>query len=225
MITTNDHEHANGHHHIEIRALPPSPASGRRSISTSDLERLERLGCEELFRLKQPLRQALLVVVAQESRQCCAIFFETIGPVVVAHFAARLFDVMGKPGQHGFQRRRFGEIVIGALLRRAERLEERLRDPAICLVDVAPDGDRVHDRKNPGLSVIGAFDLGIILEQPHDTQAVVGGRFPCGMEGVDLAVAQHLRERLVLGDRHDLDIGRQIERLLFRPPGLFFDHR
>ena len=128
-----------------------------------------------------------------------------------------------QPRQHRLQRRRLLQVVIGAALRLAERLEQRLGDPAICLIDLAADGDGVHDREDAGLAEIGALDLHEILEQaPHLAVApLVGRRLARGIERVDLARAQHRGQGLVRPDPLDPDVGRQVELQLLRAIGRF----
>jgi hypothetical protein len=43
---------------------------------------------------------------------------------------------------------------IGQVLRLLERLQQRLRDPAVLLVQIALDHDRMHDREDAGFLVV-----------------------------------------------------------------------
>src|ERR1051325_9450580 len=58
-----------------------------------DLERFQRLGREKFLGLQAPLRQSLLVVGAQKRIQHVAIGLESVGPPVLAHLAARFFEM------------------------------------------------------------------------------------------------------------------------------------
>ena len=100
-----------------------------------------------------------------------SIPIEAVRPEIVAHLAPRVFDVRGEPRQHRLERRGLGEVGVRVPLRREERFLQRLRDPAIALVYVAPDRDDVHDRKNAGAAEVLAFDGGKVLEQPDDGAA------------------------------------------------------
>src|SRR3989442_9560977 len=77
----------------------PRSDCARRSRG-SDPERLERLRREKLFRFQPPLREPLLVVIAQERLEYAAVGFEAVRPPVLAELAPRLLDMRGLPGQH-----------------------------------------------------------------------------------------------------------------------------
>jgi hypothetical protein len=78
-----------------------------------------------------------------------------------------------RPGEHGLLRGGLGEVTIGELLRLAERLEQRLRDPAVGFVNVAADDDRMHDRKDLRGAPIVQLHLDEILEHPAHAPAAV----------------------------------------------------
>src|SRR5689334_8106298 len=213
--------------------MPPSPMRwscsvcffapmGSAMAAGLDLEALERLGREQLLGLEEALRQALLVVVAQDGRERLPVGREAVRPVVVAHQGARVLNVLREPGQHRLQRRGDVEVVVGLALRLHERLVERHRDPRMLLVDAALDGDRVHYREDPRLAVVRLLDLHVDLELAlHPPAAgMVGRGHARGVESVDLAVAQHRRERVGLADLRHLDARRQLDLELLGAVGL-----
>src|ERR1051325_2605411 len=69
-----------------------------------DLEAFQRLAREQLFGREAALRQALLVVVAQERVEHVAVRLEAVGPPVLAQLALRLLHVRDAPRQHGRHR-------------------------------------------------------------------------------------------------------------------------
>src|SRR5258708_14933282 len=111
---------------------------GRVILVRSDLERFQRLGREELFGLEAPLGQALLVVIAQERVEHVPVLGEAIRQPVFAEDPLGLFDVCSEPRQHRLERRGLREIVIGELLRLAQRLLHPPRHPPLALLHVPP---------------------------------------------------------------------------------------
>src|ERR1041385_647501 len=93
------------------------------------------------------------------------IRLEAVGPEVVTHLSPRFLDVGREPGQHNLKCRRFDEILVDLLLCQAKRLEKRLGDPSIPVVDFSPNHYGVHDRKNPGAAKVIALNLGEIVEE------------------------------------------------------------
>ena len=80
--------------------------------------------------------------------------------------------------------------------------------------------------KEAGRAIVRALHRDEILEQPaHPAVAVERGRLARRIEGVDLAVGQHPRERLVLADALDDDVGRKVELQLLGPAGLLLAAR
>src|SRR4029079_2536997 len=115
------------------------------------------------------------------------------------------------------------ELFVSDFLRLRERFVKRHRNPRIRFVNLAPDRNRVHDRKDLRLAVGRALDLDVGLEQaPH----FVGLRVQCGrhartFERVDLTRGEQVRERLVRPDVADPDARRQVELELLLAPGFF----
>src|SRR6187455_3145104 len=83
----------------------------------SDHEAFERFRREELLRLEETLRKALLVVIAQERGERLAIGLEAVRPEVVAHERARVLDVLREPRERRFQRRGDVEVLVALALR------------------------------------------------------------------------------------------------------------
>ena len=109
-------------------------------------------------------------------------------------------------------------------MRKLERLGQRLRDPAVGLVHLAPHNDHVHDREDAGVTPVGTLNLGVVLKKALDFAVATqkrGGRTG-GVERVNLAVMQHLRQRLRRTDGVKLDVRRQLQFELFDTPGFFF---
>src|SRR6185437_6598865 len=107
---------------------------------------------------------------------------------------------------------------IDLALRRNESLEERLRDPAIGFVNLAPDRHGMHDRKNTRLAKISALDLDVILVQAlyRLRRAIEGRGGMRRLNGVDLARLDHTGERLFRRDGADAEFLGQVQRdLLF----------
>src|ERR1700722_15974839 len=90
------------------------------------------------------------------------------------------------------------------------------------LVELAPDDDRMHDREDARLLEIGALLLRVIREEPaHPVGPSAQGRGAARrIDGIDLALGDHLRQRLLGTDGAELEFGRQAERDLFLAPGL-----
>src|ERR1700733_6873574 len=89
------------------RRKPPSFCrSIRLSISTGDApvtassSILQGFGDEQLFGREAPLRNPLLVVVAQEGVERVPIALEPVRPEIVAHQSTVLLAVLGEPGHH-----------------------------------------------------------------------------------------------------------------------------
>ena len=164
-------------------------------------------------------------MIFEEGLQRLVILLQTIGPVIVAHFLDGFFHHGTEPRHHGLQGGGFFQIFIGAALGFVEGLEQSLRNPAVLFINVATDRDRVHDREDFGLAIIFALDLRIIGEETQNFEAIQRrGRAGC-MEGIQLAIAQHLRNGFVLRDRFHFDVGGQIKTLLFGATRLFFATR
>src|SRR2546428_5011833 len=188
----------------------------------SDLERIEGFGREQLFRLQPPPRQALLVVIAQEGVEHMPVRCKSVRPPILSHRLQHFLDLRDLPRQHGRQRRGRVQVLIYDALRADKRLEQRLGDPWIRVVDVAADRDGVHDRENAGLAIIRAFDGNVIFEQPLDgTGPAPKCRwYACGVHRIDFSVGDHPRERLRRSDTRDLELRRQIELELLLATGL-----
>ena len=84
---------------------------------------------------------------------------------------------MGRePGKHRLKRCGDVEVVVGLLLCLHKCVEQRCSDPAVALVDLAPDHYRVHHRENPGVAEVGLLDFLVVCEEPADPAAANGER-------------------------------------------------
>src|SRR5882757_979804 len=93
----------------------PSPTCGGGGIclrGSSDRERLEGLGREQLLDRESLGRQALLVVIAREGFEDLAVGLEAVGPEILAHLALGLLDVGEQPRQHDLERGGLLEFLI-----------------------------------------------------------------------------------------------------------------
>ena len=204
--------------HLELASFEgmlPKGADWRaltRRAAPSDLERLERLRREQLLGPQPAGREPLLVVVAQESVEDGSVAREAVGPPVGPELRPRLLHRRQLPRQHGGQRRSHGEILVGDRLCALEGLEQRLREPAVRLVDAAADRDDVHDREDAGaleVVLLGGHEVG--EQAAHVVGPRVEGRGRARrVQRVDLAVRQHRRERLRRSDRDDLELRGQL---------------
>jgi hypothetical protein len=123
------------------------------------------------------------------------------------------FDVRGEPREHRLVRGGFGEAAIGQGLRGHEGLVQLAGAPAMTLVDVAADHDRVHDREDARAGEVVALGRHMIREQPADVvrARVERRRRAGGVQRIELAVGEHPGEGLVGTDARDADRGREIE--------------
>src|SRR5262245_31178293 len=115
------------------------PAGGDDAAAGSDSERLERLGREEILRTEPVLREPLLLGVSKEGRKRLAIAIQPVRPVVVAHLASHLVEMRDEPRQHRVERRGLTEIGVGFVTRGLEGFCQRLRYPAMALVQITAD--------------------------------------------------------------------------------------
>src|SRR2546422_8950432 len=83
----------------------------------SDPERHQRLRREKLFGFQPPLRQPLLVMIAQERLEHVAVGLEAVGPPVLAELPARLLDVRRLPREHRCERHGGAEVFVSPALR------------------------------------------------------------------------------------------------------------
>src|SRR6266699_5593272 len=92
------------------------------------------------------------------------------------------------------------------------------------LVKFAANHHRVHDRKNfRSLVILFLHGLVVLKQTAHVSWAFrKAGRRAGRVDGVDLAVAKHLRKGLVFGYGLEADFRRQRDGELFGSPRLFF---
>ena len=110
-------------------------------------------------------RQALLLVIARECFKNVHVFLEAIRPPVIAKLFACIFHMRRQPRQHGFQGSSFVEVFIGFALCFNEGLGQRLGNPAVGLINLAPDHNGVHDGKNFGLAIVSTLNVHIVFKQ------------------------------------------------------------
>src|SRR5215831_6112763 len=101
-----------------------------------NLERLQRFGREQLVRLQQAFREALLVRVTQERAQSFHVRFESVGPELLPKNLLRFLEMFDKPGQHDFERCRLAQVVVCDSLRLNQTLVQRLSDPGVLFVEL-----------------------------------------------------------------------------------------
>ena len=138
------------------------------------------------------------------------IFFQSIGPEVIAHFGACFLNVRGQPRQHRLECGGFIEVFVSLSLRLTECLVQRLRHPAVLFIDIAPDHHGVHDWKDFCFAVIGLFDTDIAFKKPLylTATAQIGRRHAGRVQRINFATGKHRRQCLVGTDALDLDVGR-----------------
>ncbi len=163
------------------------------------------------------------MVVTQEGLQRLAVGLgQPVGPEILAHHGERVFDMGVEPGQHALERGGLLQALVAEPLRLAERLEQVHRDPAVLLVDLAADGDDMHDREDAGLAPVVLLDRDVVGEQAPDLHPVEGRGLAGGVQRVDLALGEHPRQGLAGRDALDLDAVGQVELDLLVAVGLFF---
>lgn len=135
---------------------------------------------------------------------------QTISPVAIrSERLLRVLDVLLKPRQHVAQRGALVERLVAFVEREREGLADGPREPWMALVDVATEREHVHDREDLRLGEVGLLDLDEVRKEMVDGATAERRRPRCAVEGVDLAVAEHMREALAGTDRRDFDRRRQ----------------
>src|SRR4051812_35595195 len=113
---------------IISRAISDAMAPSR---PVSDHEAFHRFRRKDVFALQLPLRQALLMRVAQESIERFLVLLEAVAPVIISHQPPRILYMGAQPGQHDLEGCGFLQFAVDAALRLGKSLVKRLRDPAI----------------------------------------------------------------------------------------------
>src|SRR5262249_58172224 len=96
------------------------------------------------------------------------------------------------------------------------------RQPGIFLPQLVADAEEVHEREHARLVVVGLLGLARIGKQPLDVRLAAqerGGRAR-REQRVELAVAQHADQRVLLADRLEVEAGDRLERRALRAPRL-----
>src|SRR5689334_13893707 len=127
-----------------------------------------RLGREQLLDFEATLADALLVSEIEKGLEGAAIGLDAVGPEVLAEDGRDLLGPRRKPGQRNARGVVFAEPRQAPALGGLETLEQVHGDPAVTVVNLAADRDRVHDREDAGLAVVGELDGRVILEEPAD---------------------------------------------------------
>ncbi|AIT79075.1 hypothetical protein JI59_04220 [Novosphingobium pentaromativorans US6-1] len=112
---------------------------------------------EKFIHADEPLRDFLFV---KEAAQCFyrgAIGFNAIWPEILSKKSLSCSNVMLNPRNADSCRLVYRQISQAKILGFYECLEQIGRNPWITLVNIPPDNDRMHDRKNSGLFIILAL--------------------------------------------------------------------
>src|SRR3984893_2184152 len=168
---------------------------------------------EHLVDAEPAHREALVERIAGELVEHVAVLVGAIAPIILAERRARALVVGHAPGQRDRQVADLAELRHADLLGLEKGLVDAYRQPGMLLDQGAADADRVHDRKDAGLLEIGGCDAGLIGKRPRPWGPArqETARRPRRDEAVDLAGRQHLRQRAVIGDLDELDVGRQVD--------------
>src|SRR5260370_15913637 len=117
-------------------------------FSSSDPEPRRGLRREEVLDFEEPLADALLVGEGEEGLERPAIGLDAVGPEVLAEDLGDFLRARGEPGQWDARGVVFAQAREAPALGGLEGLEEVHGDPAVPVVDLAADRDRVHDRED-----------------------------------------------------------------------------
>src|SRR4030088_1881563 len=194
-----------------LRFAPPLRTNMRRRIS--DLRQIIGRWHEHFVDAELAHRQALVEGVAGELVEHVAVLVGAIAPVILAERRACALVVGDAPRQRNRQVADLAELRNADLLGLEKGLVDAHREPGVLFDQRAADADRVHDRKDAGLLEIGGLDRGVIGKQPRPVGNAreEASRRASRDEAVDLARRQHLRQRAVIRDLDELDVGRQVD--------------
>ena len=117
---------------------------------------------KHLLRRHLPFREMLLAGISAYSLQFRAVGAEPVAPIIGAHRPHRRFHGRAEP----WQRQPVGRAEPGVaqpcdrhIARFNKRVVERARQPGILVRQCLSHRCKMHDRKEPGLGVIGFFRL------------------------------------------------------------------
>src|SRR6185437_12766257 len=151
----------------------PGSSTGIHEFLNLNLEAVPELRREQILRLQQPVECALLVAIGEEGLDRLAVAFDAVGEGVGAEQLRVVVGVVEAPGNREARGRHLGRAVEAAALGFLEALEQRHGDPGRPLVEVAPDGDDMHDREDAGLLVVIELDRLVVGEQADDVGIAV----------------------------------------------------
>ena len=146
----------------------------------------------------------------------------SILPEVRSHDLHGLLGLGLEPGQRHHQRVHVAEVDHRERLGLQERLVDARCQPGILLDQRLPDADEMHDREQAGLLVVGLLGLARIGEQSRNMRLAVEERRRRARreQRVELAVAQHLDQRLPGLERLEVEAGDVLERRTLAAAGL-----
>src|SRR5665647_303460 len=129
--------------------------------------------CEHLIDVHLTYGETLLVRIARHCRQRLAIFFYTVGPELLTHDLGGGLIFSRDPGQPDLERGSLAKIDVGKPFCLEIGFVQAGGQPAVLIVDVAADAERVHDRKDAGAFEIVAFGGAIVRKQPPNLRMLV----------------------------------------------------
>ncbi len=169
---------------------------------------------EDLFRRELAGRKSLLERILRERFDVLGVFGDAVAPEIGAHQLNGILHIDLRPRQRDLGGRHLLHLVDGDGLGLTERLVDRCGQPWILLDQGLADADQMHDREHAGALVVVHLDLPIVREQKADIGcAIHEGRYlACAEHCVELAVDQHLVERLARCNRLQVDAVAKLQR-------------
>src|SRR5262247_4496970 len=126
------------------------------------LPKVSRNGHEQLFDRNGARNEILLGHVLHQRFERRPVGLEAVGPGIAAEYIVDFLDLRLQPGQHGGKRAGIAQARKRAALCIDERLVEARGKPAMLLMELAADGDEVHDWKDLVLLVKLALERAIV---------------------------------------------------------------
>src|SRR3974390_2584134 len=162
--------------------------------------------------------------VTQECAERKNIRLEAVRPEILPQQAACVFDMSYEPRKHELERGRLVKLLINLALRQHKSFVERLRDPWILLVDIAPNHYRVHDGEYFGSLVILPLHGWIVFEKSlHRSRPAYESRWhPRRIKSINLTGIEHPGQSLVSRNRFKTNLRRQRELKFFGTPRFLF---
>ena len=150
---------------------------------------------EQLVDRNGRLDQRLLCHVAHQRLQRGPVGLDPIRPGVTAEGGVDLVELGGQARQHVAQRAEVAHLGEREVLGRGHRLVETRGDERMLLVDVAADGDEMHDREDARAPIVVELARMKIREQPlHVGIGAQRQRQAAADDGLNLAGLQQLAE-------------------------------